>query len=122
MRTAFEIAVAQADLREPRPHRLDMPGLAVMRGAGERDMLVAEAKFLDRAAFDEGHRLDRLVGRAWQDAGVDVAPRGDDGAVRFHHGGGAFVPALDHGTAGDFDDDRTFAHDPLSNKTTVTLS
>ena len=38
------------------------------------DVLVAEAEAFDRAALDEGHRLDRLVGRARQDRGLDVAP------------------------------------------------
>ena len=73
-------------------------------------MLVAEAELLDRAAFDEGHRLDRLVGRARQDARVDVAPRRDDRAVRLHDRRDALVPALDERTARDFDDDRTLAH------------
>ena len=85
-------------------------------------MLVAEPKAFDRAAFDEGHGLDRLVGRARQDHGIDVAPRPDHGAVGLHHGRDALVPALDDRAAGDFDDDRAPAHRTRSSVTTVMLS
>src|SRR5476649_2937341 len=99
-----------------------MARLAIMRGAGQRDVLVAEAEALDGAALDEGHRLDRLVGRARQDGLVDVAPRSDDRAVGLHDRGDAFVAALDHRSARDFDDDRTCCHDFRSNLTMVILS
>ena len=85
-------------------------------------MLVAQPKPLDRTAFDEGHRLDRLVGRARQHPRIDIAPRGHDRAVRLDHGGDTFVAAFDHRSARDFDDDRSFAHVMRSNLITVTLS
>src|SRR5207244_2425174 len=122
MSAAFQVAFAQPDLLQPRAHRLDVAPLAVVRGASERNVLVAEPKPLDSAAFHESHRLDRLVGRARQDVGVDVAPRGHHGAVRLHHCGDPFVAAFDHRAARDFDDDRSLAHGMRSNLMTVTLS
>ena len=53
MGAAFEVGLAQAHLGEPRLHRLDMPLLAAVRGAGESDVLIAETEALDGAAFDE---------------------------------------------------------------------
>src|SRR5476651_1400827 len=122
MGAAFEIGFAQTHLLQPGPHRLDVAWLAIVRGTGERDVLVAEAEALDGAALDEGHRLDRLVGRARQDGLVDVAPRSDDRAIGLHDRGDALVAALDHRAARDFDDDRACCHDFRSSLTMVILS
>ena len=125
MGAAFEIGFAQAHFLQPGAHRLDMARLAAVRSAGERDMFVAEPETLDGAAFHEGHGLDRLVGRARQDRGIDVAPGLDDGAVGLHHRGNALVPALDDGPSRDLDHHRSPAHRrhrARSSFTTVTLS
>ena len=122
MRAAFEIALAQADLRQPGAHGLNVARFAIVRGAGQRDVLVAEPEALDSAALDEGHGLDRLVGRARQDGRVDVAPRCDNRAVGLDDGGDALVPAFDDRTPCDLDHDCTLAHARRSSLTTVTLS
>ena len=122
MDAAFEIGLAQPDLSEPRPHRFDMALLAAVRGAGERDVLVAQPELLDRTAFDEGHGLDRLVGRTRQDGRIDVAPGRHDRAVRLDDGGDPLVPAFDDRSPRHLDDHRALAHHPRSSFTTVTLS
>ncbi len=123
MSAAFEVAFAEPDRLQPGTHRLDMALLAIVRGAGERDVLVAQAEAFDGAALDEGHRLDRLVGRAWQDRRIDVAPRRDDRAVRLDDRGGTLVPALDQRPARDLDDNCiAAAHSSRSSLMTVTLS
>ena len=122
MGAAFEIVLAQPDLAEPGPHRLDMALLAAVRGAGESDVLVAQPEALDRAAFDEGHGLDRLVGRPRQDGRVDVAPRGHDRAVRLHDGRDPLVPAFDDRSPRHLDRHHALAHHSRSSFTTVTLS
>src|ERR1700675_3105336 len=99
-----------------------MARLAIVRGASERNMLIAQPKPLDRTAFDEGHRLDRLVGRTRQHPRIDITPRGHDRAIGLHHGGDTFVAAFDHRSARDFDDDRSLAHGMRSSLITVTLS
>jgi hypothetical protein len=84
--------------------------------------LPSHAEAFDRAAFDEGHGLDRLVGRTRQDGRVDVAPRGHDRAVRLHNGRYAFVPTFDERTARHLDRHHALAHRSRSSFTTVTLS
>ena len=94
MRAAFQIGFAQARFGKPRAHRLDMARFAIVRGAGHRDMLNAEAEALDRAAFDERQRLNGLGRRARQDRRVDVAPGLDHRAIRLHDRRCALVAAF----------------------------
>src|SRR6266481_568954 len=122
MGPAFEITFADSDPGEPVAHRLDVTGLAVVRRAGQRHVLVAKAKALDRATLDERNGLDWLDGGSRQDEGVDVAPRRHHAAVGLDHGGDAFVSAFDDRAARDFDDHRAVAHGMRSNLITVTLS
>ena len=53
----------------------DVLRLAVVRGAGDRELVVVEAEAVGRAAGDERERLQDLDGRARKDRPIDVAER-----------------------------------------------
>ena len=71
MRAAFERRLVQPALASIARRQLDMRRLARMRGAGQRQFLVAEAVGIGRAAFDQRQRLDRLDRRAREHRLVD---------------------------------------------------
>ena len=57
MRAAGEIAFAAIDAREPGFDALDVHRLAAVRGASEREFVVADAQGIGGAAFDERDAL-----------------------------------------------------------------
>ncbi len=76
-----------------------------MRGAGQRQLLRAEAVAIGSAAFDQRQRLQRLHRRARIDRPLDVAERQHAAAVGVDHRDRAGVPAFDQRAAQDLDQD-----------------
>ena len=96
----------------PRRER-HMRGLAGMRGAGERKLLIAEAEAIRRPALDQRQRLDRLDRRARENRPLDVAEREHDAAVRVDHNPRAAMLRFDAPASRDFDDDGIAQTGPL---------
>ena len=81
MRAAGERRDVEPGLGEHRRRGLDMRRRAGMRGAGERDLGLAELQRVGGAALDQRQRLQRLDGGARKDRLVDFAERERDRAV-----------------------------------------
>jgi len=105
MAAAFEVLRPEIGARKPAPHGIDMDRLAAMRGAGERDLGIAQTEPLGGAGLHQRQGLQRLYGRAREDRAVDVAPGTHHAAGGIDHGCGAGVTALDHLAAGRLDQD-----------------
>ena len=108
---------AAAQRRSVKPRRRqhaldtrDMCRLAAMRGAGERQLLLAEAVTICRTRFQERQRLERLDGGARKYRRRNVADGEHRLAVRVGDSDRAAMPALDQRPAHDFDKDR-ITHD-----------
>ena len=67
VRAAFERRRIEPGARQHAACHRDMPRLAAVAGAGERQFLVAETVAVGRAALDQRQRLQRLHGRARKD-------------------------------------------------------
>ena len=106
VRAAFEHAFVASRLGEHRAGQRDMRLLARMRGAGERDLLVAEAEAVGGAALDQRQGLQRLDRRTRIDGPVDVAEGEHHPPVRVDHGARPAMGGFDPLAAQDFDDDR----------------
>ena len=81
MRAAFERAFVISGFGEHRAHRRDMGLAAGVRGAGKRDLVVAEAEAIGGAAFDERQGLQGLDGGARINRPLGVAERQNHPAV-----------------------------------------
>ena len=77
-----------------------------MRGAGQRQLLGAEAVAVGGAGFDQRQRLHRLDRRARIDRPLDVAQRQHRAAVGVDHRDRAAMPAFDQRAAQDLDQNR----------------
>ena len=118
-------AIALRDLADPRPVRAaleradvepglgehplddgDVRRLAVVRCAGDRELLVVEAQAVGGAALDQRDRLQQLDGRARKDRAIDVAERDQPLAVGVEHGDGAAMRRLARVAAHRLDEDR----------------
>jgi hypothetical protein len=88
--------------RDPR----DMPRLAGMRGAGQRQLFVAEAESVGGAGLDQRQGLQRLDRGARENRRCHIADGQHASAVGIGHGDGAAMPALDQRPAQDFDQNR----------------
>jgi hypothetical protein len=109
MGAAFEVVLAQARRLQPGPHRLDMARLAAVRGAGERDVLVARPNFSTAPLSTKAIAWIGLLaerGRTRASMSPHESTTVPSGFTIARH----LVPALDQRSAGDFDDDRTLAH------------
>src|ERR1700761_3670341 len=78
MRAAFEILAPQPGAAEPRSDGRDMRRLAVMRGAGQCQLLGTAAIAVGGAALDQRQGLERLDGGAGIDRTLDIAPGPND--------------------------------------------
>ena len=78
---ALERACVEAGLGEHARDHGDVLGLAVVRRAGDRELLVVELEALRGAALDQRNRLQHLDRRARKDQPLDVAERDDPMAV-----------------------------------------
>ncbi len=105
MRPAFQRALIQAGSGEHRSRQFDMAGLAPVRGAGERQFLVAETQRIRGAAFHKRQRLDRLHRRAREDRPCDIADLQQRPACRVADCYRATMRALDTVAAKNFDED-----------------
>src|SRR4051812_3208026 len=74
---AVELALAAAGRGQQLPHRLDVTRRAVVRGGGDRELLLAQL----RVGAGERQRLQRLRGRPQRGGQRRIAERGDDLAV-----------------------------------------
>ena len=106
VRAAFEVVLAEPGARQPAAHHREMGRLAVVRRAGERDLLVRHRIALGGAALDQRQDLDRLDGRARIDHRIGVAPAPHEAAGRVDHRRVHQMPALDRRAAGAFDHQR----------------
>ena len=77
--------------------------LAVVGGAGKRQLLVAEAIGIRGAAFDQRQRLHGLAGGTRKDARVDIANGKDHLSITIDCNDRAAMPALDESATGNFD-------------------
>ena len=83
--------------------------LAVVRGTGQRQFLIAQVQRLGSAAFHQWQRLQHLDGRARKDRPVDVAQRQHATAIGVEHRQRAAMGGL-HGIASmGFDQDGVHA-------------
>jgi len=73
MGAAFERALVEAEARQPGPHHVDVHRLAAVRGAGQRQLGLAHAEALGRAALQQHQRLQGLDRRAREDRPVVLA-------------------------------------------------
>ena len=73
VRAAGEIAFLEAELGEHPLDDRDVLGLAAVRGAGERELLVAPLEGVEAARLEKRHHLERL--RAGAPEGDEVADR-----------------------------------------------
>jgi hypothetical protein len=78
--------------------------LAAMRGAGERQFLIAEAVARGRARFHKLQRLDRLDRRTREHRVLDIAEREREASASITHGNRAAMPAFDQGAAQHLDE------------------
>ena len=86
-------------LRQHARDARDMPRLAGMRGAGQRQLLVAEAVSIRGAGLDQRQSLQRLDRGARENRRRHVAYGQHGSAIGIGHRDGAAMLALDHGTA-----------------------
>ena len=106
MCAAFERADIEAGAREHPARHLDMRGLAAVGRAGERNLLIAEAVALRRAAFEERQRLQGLHRRARIDRPRHVTKRQHGRAIGIRDGDGPAMAAFDEPTAHHLDKNR----------------
>ncbi len=97
-------------LGQRRAGHADMALLAVMRGTGQRDLLIRHAEGFHNACLDGGQALERLDGGARKHRVADVPHRGQQLAAWPHDGNGAAMLALDDAAAGHFRHDRIIVH------------
>ena len=95
MRAAFENALVAPGLCKHCPRRRDMVLLAGMRGAGERDLLCAQAQAVRGAALEQRQGLQRLDRGARVDRPLDVAERHHDRSARVDDRSGAAMGGFD---------------------------
>jgi hypothetical protein len=86
VRAAFERADVEPGLGEHALDHLDVRRLAVVRRAGDRELLVVEVEAIGGAAFDQRDRLQQLDGGARKDRAIDVAERDQALAVGVEDG------------------------------------
>ena len=103
---AFEVVLTEIGALEPAAHDLHMGGLPVVRGAGERDLLLAHCVTLGGASLEQRQNLNRLDRRARVDDRLSVAPALHEAARRVDHRRIHQVPALDRRAARALDHQR----------------
>ena len=104
MCAAGKIAFVEPGLGEQAAHRLHMCQLAAMRGAGDRELVVAEPERVGGAALDQRHGLHRLDGRAGKHRPFDVAEGKQEPTVGIGDSDRARMPALDQRPSEDLDE------------------
>ena len=110
MDAAFERPFVAPGLGEHRARGRHMVFAARVGRAGERDLLVAQAQAVGRAAFDKRHGLQRLDRRARIDRALGVAEDHDDAAIRVDDRAGAAVGGFNPLSARGLDDHRVRHH------------
>ena len=105
MGAAFEIGFAKAHAPQPRGDGIDVGALAIVGGAGERDLVSTHGERVGGPGLQERKRLQRLDGRARIDCAIDVAPGGHHAPPGIHDGGGTPMGAFDHVASGELDED-----------------
>ena len=85
MRAAFQRAGIEPGARQHAGGGRDMAGLAAMRRAGERELLLGETEAIGGARLDQHQRLQRLDRRARIDRPLDVAERKHASPIGIDH-------------------------------------
>ena len=78
--------------------------IAAMRGAGDRQLLIAEPKRVGRPALDQRHGLQRLHRRAREHRSLDIAEREHEAPLSVGNGDRAGMAALDDGPSDHLDE------------------
>lgn len=99
-------AEVEAGFREHALDPDDVTRLPAVRGARQRQILVAKTEFVRRAGLDQGERLQRLHGGAREDRHCHVAQREHALAVGVDDSNRATMPALHQRSAQHFDQNR----------------
>ena len=110
MGAALERLLIKTQSGQPVSHCINVPGLSVMRGTGQRQLHIRQIKRIGGTTFDEKDRLQGLDCRARVDKSFDVANRRGGLAITAHHRNCAAVAALNHLTSGDLYQDRVGIH------------
>ena len=105
MRAAGKIALVEPGLGEQAPHRLDMHTVAAMRGAGDRELVIAEPKRVGGAALDQRNGLQRLDRGAREHRSLDIAERKQEPPISIGNGDSAGMAALDERPSDHLDED-----------------
>src|SRR5215469_10436054 len=103
MCAAAQVGRHEPDFRQYPLDAGDMRGFPAMRGASERQFLVAQAKTIGRALLDQWQRLQRLHRGTRKYRRRHVAKSKNTTALRVGHGNGAAVPAFDQRSANHVD-------------------
>ena len=105
MRAAFEAGCIPPCLCQHGFCHRHVARLALVGGAGERDLLVGKPELLGDAALDQRQCLKRLDGRAREDRPVHVAQRKHHPATGIHHRNAAAMAGFHQLAAGDLGKD-----------------
>ena len=95
MRAAGKIGFVEPRLAEQAFHRLDMRAIAVMRGASNRKLGIAEPKRIGGPALDERNGLQRFHRGTREDRPLHVAERENEPPRRIGDGDRPRMTALD---------------------------
>ena len=103
---AFEVVLAEAGALEPAAHHLHMGRLAVVRGAGDGNLLIGHRMALGGTGLDQRQHLHGLDGRARIDDPVRLAPALHEAPRGIDQRGIDQMPAFDRRAARAFDHQR----------------
>ena len=106
MGAALERALVEAEAREPGAHPVDVHRLAAVRGAGQRQLRLADGEALGGAALQQDQRLQGLDRRAREDRPIGLARGMAQRAGGIADRVADAVPALDMLATVDEDSDR----------------
>src|SRR5262249_21334171 len=106
MRAATQIGRLKPGFRQHPLDARDVRGFAAMRGASERQFLVAQAKTVGRALLDQRQSLQRLHSGTRKYRRRHVANSENGMAFGVGNSNGAAVPAFDQRSAYHFDKNR----------------
>jgi hypothetical protein len=95
IRAAFQIRDPEPAASEHAPDDPDVPRFSPVRGAEQRDLVVAEPELPFAARRQQRHRLERLRRGAQINRQAGVAEKSEKGAVLVHDGDGPSMDGFD---------------------------
>jgi hypothetical protein len=106
MRAALQRLDIEPGLGEDTGDQRGVLGLAIVRGASDCELVVAETELVGGAALDQRQGLQHLDGRARKDGPLDIAERGDHPAIGVEYGDRAAMRRFARPAAHRFDQNR----------------